>query len=178
MKITAALLRRNEACREQVDIFRTEWPNGCVVNEKNIRRAVKLDLDVHWAVEYVFPPEARHSCASKSRCAYETWTHLCRSKLLIAQVKITEAVSDVAACAWAAVDLCACAVAENYASMRKMAIAWNTYERTDASKGYLKKVKAIWKEYDKTIAPARKVYEKAYLAALLEVVADKQLMSM
>ena len=139
--------------REQVDIFRKEWPHGCVVNEKNIRRALKLGLDVYWAVECVFPPEVFHSCASKYLCADETWTNLWSSKLIIAQDKINEAA-------------------------RKTAVTtWNTDERTNSYKSYLKEVKAIWKEYEKTIAPARKVYEKARLVALLEVVADKQLMS-
>ena len=49
MKITAAMLRKHDACEEQVKVFCKEWPNGAVVNKKNALRAVALRLDVNWA---------------------------------------------------------------------------------------------------------------------------------
>ena len=48
MKITAAMLRKHGACKEQVEIFRREWPDGAVVNRTNALRAVALELDVNW----------------------------------------------------------------------------------------------------------------------------------
>jgi hypothetical protein len=48
MKVTAAGLRKRDACEEQVRIFEKEWPKGVKVTRKALRRAVELGLDLVW----------------------------------------------------------------------------------------------------------------------------------
>jgi hypothetical protein len=51
MKITAKMLEDKGACKDQIDIFREEWPRGATVTKKNALRAVELGLDIYWAAE-------------------------------------------------------------------------------------------------------------------------------
>ncbi|RPI60477.1 MAG: hypothetical protein EHM48_07185, partial [Planctomycetaceae bacterium] len=81
MKITATMLRKAEACSEQVDIFREEWPRGCVVNEANIRRALELELDVWWVVEYLFSRIAKDAFREKCTNIDETWINIWQKAL-------------------------------------------------------------------------------------------------
>jgi len=46
--ITAAWLREENACEDQVLTFEAEWPNGADITAGNIRRAIELKLDVDW----------------------------------------------------------------------------------------------------------------------------------
>lgn len=46
MKVTAEMLRRVYACGRQLVIFKAVWPKGMVINEANLRLAIKLDLDI------------------------------------------------------------------------------------------------------------------------------------
>ena len=48
--ITADLLESKEACLEQLEIFRLEWPAGCEVTLQNCRRVVELQFDLNWIV--------------------------------------------------------------------------------------------------------------------------------
>ena len=52
MIVTADMLRlrRKPACKDQVDIFEEEWPDGAEVTLANCLRAVELDLDLSWFV--------------------------------------------------------------------------------------------------------------------------------
>ena len=59
MKITAKKLRKLKACKEQVEIFEKEWPQGCRVTLKACRRAVELGLDLNWAVGHILSAPAR-----------------------------------------------------------------------------------------------------------------------
>ena len=58
MKITAEMLRDKKACALQVKIFKREWPDGAVINLKNIMRAQELELDIDYAAQFLFPPAA------------------------------------------------------------------------------------------------------------------------
>ena len=52
MIVTADMLRlrRKPACKDQVDIFEEEWPDGAEATLPNCLRAVELDLDLSWFV--------------------------------------------------------------------------------------------------------------------------------
>ncbi len=49
-KITIEDLQYFGACEEQQEIFKAEWPNGALINEKNYRRAQALGLNVRWVL--------------------------------------------------------------------------------------------------------------------------------
>ena len=51
MKITPKMLQNAKACTSQYDVFVKEWPKGCLVNKKNLSRAIELLLDLSWAVQ-------------------------------------------------------------------------------------------------------------------------------
>ena len=59
MIITAAWLTEREACRDQVETFEAEWPDGAELSETNIRRALGLGLDLHWLAHMVLKGPAR-----------------------------------------------------------------------------------------------------------------------
>ena len=46
--LTAAMLRENGACSNQVRLFESEWPNGLEVHESAIPRIVELGLSIDW----------------------------------------------------------------------------------------------------------------------------------
>ena len=48
MKITAELLRRHNACEEEVAVFAKHWPSGVTPNLRTLAKAQKLHLDVSW----------------------------------------------------------------------------------------------------------------------------------
>jgi hypothetical protein len=50
MRITAALLRRHRACRDQVKLFAKTYPRGLTVTVENSFEAASAGLDVLWAV--------------------------------------------------------------------------------------------------------------------------------
>lgn len=47
-RVTARWLEEACACTRQLRIFAAEWPHGCVVNRKNVERAVALKIDMEW----------------------------------------------------------------------------------------------------------------------------------
>lgn len=52
-RITPAMLRG--ACKEQRDIFKAEWPQGCEATIENVRRAQELGLDLEWGKRWFSP---------------------------------------------------------------------------------------------------------------------------
>lgn len=46
MKVTAEMLRKGNACGWQTQRFKEKWPRGMIVNEANLRLAIKLDFDI------------------------------------------------------------------------------------------------------------------------------------
>ena len=58
MKITAQMLRDKGACKNQVETFENEWPNGCNVTRKNCLRAAELRLDFNWAAGWLLSADA------------------------------------------------------------------------------------------------------------------------
>ena len=48
MKVTAKMLERKQACPGQVEVFKAEWPEGVIVTEEALLRAVELGLDLEW----------------------------------------------------------------------------------------------------------------------------------
>ena len=59
MKITGAKLRDREACEDQVCIFEAEWPAGCTITLKALRRAAVLGLDLDWFAHNFLPHSGR-----------------------------------------------------------------------------------------------------------------------
>ena len=57
MKITKELLIKNDACREQVDLFCSVFPNGTRVTLATLQKARKNNLDIFW-LEKVIPDSA------------------------------------------------------------------------------------------------------------------------
>jgi hypothetical protein len=55
MKITAARLRKEQACEKELAIFEREWPNGVVISREVLLRAVELGLNVSWAATVLLP---------------------------------------------------------------------------------------------------------------------------
>ena len=58
-KLTADMLRADDACSTQVALFAREWPTGCDVTIDNARRAIALCLDLDWAVSFFAARPAR-----------------------------------------------------------------------------------------------------------------------
>lgn len=59
MKITVKMLQDAYACREQVAIFQKAWPTGVEINLRNAHKAVRLGLDVVWAVRHLMSAPAQ-----------------------------------------------------------------------------------------------------------------------
>lgn len=53
--ITAEKLEVKEACKDDLDKFRKEWPEGCSPNLANLKRAVQLGLDLEWFAVMFLP---------------------------------------------------------------------------------------------------------------------------
>ena len=56
MKITADLLRANDACPDQITRFAQLWPDGAAVTLENLATARTASLDVDW-LRILLPPE-------------------------------------------------------------------------------------------------------------------------
>ena len=50
-KITRELLVAHGACKDQLERFTAEWPDGLEVSAEAIPRVIALDLDVAWAAK-------------------------------------------------------------------------------------------------------------------------------
>lgn len=46
--ITVSFLRDNDACEDQVKLFKKLWPQGVPVTANNVLRALEAGLDVDW----------------------------------------------------------------------------------------------------------------------------------
>ena len=69
-KVTVAWLRKHDACKEQVDTFKAEWPKGTLPTEKALLRAVELGLDIDWlAGHYLTAP----ALAEYERVTAQAW---------------------------------------------------------------------------------------------------------
>lgn len=45
------VLEAKDACKEDMEVVRQEWPNGIPVTEETAVRVVELELDLDWAIE-------------------------------------------------------------------------------------------------------------------------------
>jgi hypothetical protein len=50
-KITSSMLRAKNACKKEVAIFESEWPDGLEVTETVADRVIELGLSVGWVVK-------------------------------------------------------------------------------------------------------------------------------
>lgn len=70
MKVTAKMLRKAHACEREVNLFEKEWPQGMVVNEANLERAIALGLDVDYGARRLLPAELACNFLEATRARY------------------------------------------------------------------------------------------------------------
>ena len=70
MIITSDWLKSKDACKSNIDIFSTEWPEGCEVNRENLERAFALNLDVKWLLRNDLPSDKLADYMKKSNLLY------------------------------------------------------------------------------------------------------------
>ena len=80
MKITKELLIKNDACREQVDLFCSVFPNGTRVTLATLQKARKNNLDIFW-LEKVIPVSALAKYNEVSDPAWAKYSEVCNSAL-------------------------------------------------------------------------------------------------
>ena len=71
--ITAEMLEKTGAQCDQVDIFRTEWPDGGEVTMDNINRATELGLDITWFAYNLLSAPAREVYLKATATAWEAY---------------------------------------------------------------------------------------------------------
>ena len=59
MIINSDWLKSKDACQGNIDIFSTEWPEGCEVNHQNLERAFALGLDIKWLLRVLLAVNGR-----------------------------------------------------------------------------------------------------------------------
>jgi len=64
MKITVKMLKKHNACEDQVDLFEATFPDGVQVTEA-VCLAVADKFDFSWAADSLPPPEARAEYSAK-----------------------------------------------------------------------------------------------------------------
>jgi hypothetical protein len=71
MKITAKFLTDNEACSEQVALFRKTFPKGAFINEANLLRANIAGLSLYWLIRHLRPGDRADTIPydTVTRCA-------------------------------------------------------------------------------------------------------------
>ena len=50
--ITHAWLAERKACKEQLDIFDKEWPDGMELTKENLLKCAALQLNLNWIAEH------------------------------------------------------------------------------------------------------------------------------
>lgn len=140
VKITTSLLRQHDACANQVKLFNTYWPDGCIItSELCVAHALEFDWD--WA--------ARHLLSASANAKYDRAT-------ASAQAEYDRATAP----AWAEYN---CATASAWTEYERMTAsddrvavpAWAEYKRVKAS---------AWAEYERARAPAWAEYNRAKAA--------------
>lgn len=58
MKVTAEMLQQANVCRDGLEIFEREWPEGAEVTLANVQRAAELHLDLAWFAYNCFTARA------------------------------------------------------------------------------------------------------------------------
>ena len=106
MKITSDLLRANEACKDQVELFESLFPEGTEITE---------DLCVKHASQFDWGWASRNLLNEKQRKAYD-----------IAVASAREAYDLAAAPAWEAYDLATASARKAYEIA--IASAWEAYD--------------------------------------------------
>ena len=56
--VTAKQLKAKGACEDQIDLFRSVFPRGCVVTAANIRKAAGAGLSLDWWAKEFLPAAA------------------------------------------------------------------------------------------------------------------------
>ena len=72
-KVTVAWLRKHDACKEQVDTFKAEWPKGTLPTEKALLRAVELGLDIDWLAGHYLTVPALAEYERVRRVRAQAW---------------------------------------------------------------------------------------------------------
>jgi hypothetical protein len=72
MRVTDALLSREDACWEQHKLFRKLYPHGANTTEASLRRAAKAGLSIGWLERFIPPAadKAYYEATAPARKAY------------------------------------------------------------------------------------------------------------
>jgi len=143
-RITAAWLRKHDACADQLAIFEREWPDGAEVTRENVERARDLGLDLHWFAGIVLPARAWAKYKRALVAAREEYERVRAAALAKYDGVRTAALAKYDCATAAALDeyRATAAALDEY---RATAAAWAEYERvTDAA----------WAEYVRATVPA------------------------
>lgn len=70
--VTGRDLKRFSACESQRNMFRTTFPDGCVINVKNVQLAKNVGLNLDWFIERAFTLE--------QKCMYRKWLSVLGSR--------------------------------------------------------------------------------------------------
>ena len=81
MRVTTTMLENLNACSQQVEIFRAEWPEGCEITKQTVLRAVELKLDIEWAAENLLSKEAFRSYQKARAPHWNTYQEACAPHL-------------------------------------------------------------------------------------------------
>jgi hypothetical protein len=73
MRITEKYLQKLGACPAQVEVFAAEWPKGCEISRKTLRRAIELDLDISWLARKVMKGEDWKVCTEARETAWKAY---------------------------------------------------------------------------------------------------------
>jgi len=122
MRITADQLQDAGACKDQVAIFRREWPDGATATKKSIARALDLGLDLHWFAGTWLTATALEAYEKARATAWEAYEK--------ARAPALEAYEKATAPAWEAYEKATATALEAYEKARAPAL--EAYEKATA----------------------------------------------
>ena len=105
MKITLETLKALNACRPQVDLFASLYPDGVEVTEENALAAVKAGLDIDWLAQHLLTGAAREAYGEATAVAWKAYDEACdvaRQAYLEASGAAWKAYSEACAVAFVA----------------------------------------------------------------------------
>ena len=73
--ITALWLWEHYACPDQIQVFKSEWPNGAYLTEENLLRAAQLGLDLDWFAVQIFDRPAMEIYKAARERAWDARIH-------------------------------------------------------------------------------------------------------
>ena len=160
--ITKEFLESKGACREQLEILFTEFPNGGEVTLGNCLRAAALNIDFDWAADKLLSTTARKAyleakAKAPAQKAYDE-----------AKAPARKAYDEAIAPTWKVYDEVMATARKAY--LEAKAPSQKAYDEAIAPerKAYLEARATAWKVYKEATAPAWKVYKEATAPAFYQ----------